>query len=272
MPDYLFGMAMTDADGGIYISSYGPANLDLGDLTLEADTHYPFRDTVTFTVHGSSANKPVNLRIPSWCAAAEVTVNGVAVEGDKKPGTYFRAGNTWNDGDVIVLRLPMNVTVRRLNDGDSWGHFPLVVEYGPLVFSLPIPEVWKPIAGHPHTPLPEGWSWYDVEPDLINDPGGDVYEQIVLRKHNIGWNVAIGENLDLSSVEITEHEGGYVWENPPLTIKLPGYKALFAYAPYVRKTQEVYQAPIDVHGELTLTLVPYGCTCLRITCFPRANV
>jgi hypothetical protein len=91
------------------------------------------------------------------------------------------------------------------------------------------------------------------------------------RKHNITWNVAVDENLDPEAVKIEEHEGWYVWENPPLTLTLPGYKALYSYAPYIQKTHEVYQAPIDVQGELTLNLVPYGCTCLRITCFPRAN-
>jgi hypothetical protein len=141
------------------------------------------------------------------------------------------------------------------------------------VFSLPIPEVWEPIPGRPRTALPEGWSWYDVKPELIWDNRGDVYEQHGLRKYNISWNVAIDEKLDHGNIKITEHtDGGYVWEKPPLTLTVPGYKALYSYAPYIRKTHEVYQAPIDVQENLVLNLVPYGCTNLRITCFPRAKV
>jgi hypothetical protein len=112
-----------------------------------------------------------------------------------------------------------------------------------------------------------------VEPDLIWDKRGDVYEQHGLRKYKISWNVAIDEKLDPGKITVSEQAGeGYVWEKPPLTLTVPGYKALYAYAPYIKKTHEVYQSPIDVQEKLVLNLIPYGCTNLRITCFPRAKV
>jgi len=168
--------------------------------------------------------------------------------------------------------MPMRVKIGKLNDADSWRHYPIVFEYGPLVFSLPLPEVWYPIPGNPRTPLPEGWSWYNLAPELKRDERGDVYEQQGWRKHNISWNVAVDAALDPDLIKVEEHEGGYVWENPQITLTLPGYKALYSYAPYIQRTYEVYQSPIDVQGELTLKLVPYGCTGLRISYFPRANV
>ena len=273
MPDYLYGMAATDSNEGIYIGTYGPARLDFGGFALESDTLYPFRDIVEYTVNTvGETKKTINFRIPSWCAGFSVAINGEEAPGDKTSGSWFAIDRNWNDGDIIRLHLPMKVKLNRLNDADSWRHHPLTVEYGPLVFSLPIPEVWTQTKGNPRTPLPEGWHWYNVTPELIWDERGDVYEQQGWRKHNIGWNVAIDELLDPASIVVEKHEGGYVWENPQLTLTLPGYKALYSYAPYIQKTHEVYQAPIDVQGELTLKLVPYGCTCLRISCFPRANV
>lgn len=273
MPDYLYGMALADEAGGVTITSYGPARLDLGNMALESDTAYPFRDLVEYAVRAAApAEKCIRFRIPAWCDGATITVNGEEVPGDKAPGSVFTLERIWREGDVISLRLPMQVKISRLDDSDSWRHYPMMVEYGPLVFSLPIPEVWNAIPGGPRTPLPEGWSWYDVEPELIWDKRGDVYEQHGWRKHNISWNVAIDEELDPAQVKVEEHEGGYVWEQPPLTLTLPGYKALYSYAPYIKKTHEVYQGPVDVQEPLTLKLVPYGCTALRITCFPRANL
>jgi len=283
MPEYLLGMALTDRDGNLYISTYGPARIQCGGLTLESDTLYPFRDTVEYAVHTEGETpashecdgleKTIHFRIPSWCEDAEITVNGLDVPGPKTPGGWFTVARRWREGDVIRLRLPMRVTIKRLDDTDSWKHYPLVVEYGPLVFSLPIPEKWTAIEGHPRTKLPEGWSWYNLEPDIPwNDPRGDLYEQHGLRKFNITWNVAVDEAVDPSTVRVEHHDGGYVWEHPPLTLTLPGYKALYSYAPYIRKTHVVYQSPIDVQEPLTLTLVPYGCACLRIAYFPRAKV
>ena len=272
MPDYLYGMALADCEGGIYIASYGPARINLGGFCLESDTLYPFCDTVEYAVRGGGAKKKIRFRIPSWCEGAEISVNGEKLLGEMKPGSWFAAERVWNDGDMILVQLPMKVKIGRLDDSDSWRHYPLAVEYGPLLFSLPIPEVWNTIKGSPRTPLPEGWSWYSVTPKLDWDERGDIYEQQGWRKHNIGWNVAIDEALDPESVKVERHEGGYVWENPRVTLTLPGYKALYSYAPYIHKTHEVYQAPIDVQGELTLKLVPYGCTCLRISYFPRAKL
>ena len=273
MPDYLYGMALIDHSGDIYISSYGPAHLDFNDFALESDTLYPFRDTVEYTLHsGGETKKKIHLRIPSWCDGASVTINGEELPEDKNPGSWFAVERFWKNGDIIRLHLPMSIKINKLNDFDTWKHYPLWVEYGPLCFSLPIPEVWTPIKGNPRTKLPDGWNWYNVTPEFIRDERGDIYEQQGWRKHNISWNVAIAENIDPDLIKIEEHDGGYVWEDPPLTLTLPGYKALYSYAPYIQKTHVVYQSPIDVQGTLTLKLIPYGCTCLRISFFPRADV
>ena len=65
---------------------------------------------------------------------------------------------------------------------------------------------------------------------------------------------------------------GYVWERPPIRLRVRGaYKAPFAYAPYPGKTSEVYEPELDVTHPVPLELVPYGCTALRITYFPRAS-
>ena len=273
MPEYLYGMALRDNAGGLYIASYGPATIHMDDMELSMQTQYPFRDTIRMMIDAPSpVERVIHLRIPDWCDSARICVNGETIQGGCTPAQFFPVARTWNSGDAIEICLPMKVVVKQLNDDDSWQHHPLVIEYGALVFSLPIPEQWNVVKARSHTPLPEDWHWYEVIPQPVTYPSGDVFEQPCLRKHAISWNVAVDEAIDPDSIRVNFHEGGYVWEQPPLTLTLNGYKAPYAFAPYTRKTHPVYQAPIDVTNEMQLTLVPYGCTALRITCIPRANL
>ena len=150
----------------------------------------------------------------------------------------------------------------------------MAFEYGPLLFAFPIPEWWRSVKGSPRTPLPEGWSWYDVDAVIPYDKRGDQYEQNGLRPYNISWNIAVDESITAADVkvELCETEG-YVWEKPQVKLHLPAYKALYSYQPYARKTVELYQGPMDVYGDAyEITLVPYGCSNLRITYIPRAKL
>jgi len=270
VPNFLRSLAMEGEDG-LYLNAYGPATIRWNGMTLTEDTRYPFRDTITFTVSGSKVAK-LHFRIPGWCKAAKLSINGQAVDVDSQPGTFFGVERAWQEGDVITLQLPMEVKLSKLDDSGMCSRYPMAVEYGPLLFSLQVPEKWVKVPGNPYTPLPEGWDWYDVRPVQEWDDRGDEYGQQGLRKHNISWNVAIDETLDPEAVKVEFCDGGYVWENPQVKLHLPGYKALYSYPPYANRTAEPFNAPIDVQQELELELVPHGCTNLRITYIPRAKL
>lgn len=272
IPDYVRSMGLTDPQGDLYIAAYGPARIDFGDLVLTCETQYPFRDRLSFQVQADKpAEKTIHFRIPGWCKQASFAVNGETVETSGEPGSFLPIRRVWKTGDRIEIRFPMDVSISRIDDSEGSAKYPLAVEYGPLLFSLQLPEVWTAVKGNPRTPLPEGWSWWDVDPKLVNDKRGDHYEQQGLRKYNITWNVALDEHLDTHQVQAEYVDGGYVWENPQIRLKVPGYKALYSYPPYIKKTMDVFQAPIDVQEPIELDLVPYGCTALRISYFPRAN-
>ena len=78
-----------------------------------------------------TAEFPLRLRIPGWCEGATVAVNGQAVASPGK-GSVAEVRRTWRTGDVVTLRLPMEVAVSR------WYERSAVVERGPLVYSLRI--------------------------------------------------------------------------------------------------------------------------------------
>ena len=90
---------------------------------------------------------------------------------------------------------------------------------------------------------------------------------------DIPVNIAMAEDTDPAAVQVELCDtDGYVWENPPVKLRLPGYKALYSYPPYPRKTMDLYSGPVDVHMEQEIELVPYGCTNLRISYIPRAKL
>ena len=63
-------------------------------------THYPFDDKIQFTVQTAGAVAfPVYLRIPQWCNAPVVTVNGKTIDVKGDNASYVKINNTWKNGD-----------------------------------------------------------------------------------------------------------------------------------------------------------------------------
>ncbi len=273
MPGFLRDMAFR-GDDGLYIAAYGPATVNFGELTLKMDTAYPFRDTVTCTV---STENPVettlHFRVPGWCKNARFAVNGKTSDAAAVPGTWYAIAGSFADGDVVTVTLPMTVDISQVDDGDACARYPMAVEYGPLLFAFHVPEYWHTVKGNPTTPLPEGWNWWGIGALFDYDREADQYESNGMRKFDITWNIAMAEDTDPAAVQVELCDtDGYVWENPPVKLRLPGYKALYSYPPYPRKTMDLYTGPVDVHMEQEIELVPYGCTNLRISYIPRAKL
>ena len=73
---------------------------------------------------------------------------------------------------------------------------------------------------------------------------------------------------------IDDGSSDYPWEHSPIKLNLRGWRAPYSYAPYPQKTLEPYveNGYAYISEEMPLTLIPYGCTPLRISCFPRADL
>ena len=137
-PKFTQGLWMATAEGGLAAAAYAPCRVEtvVGEtnVTIEETTDYPFRETVTFTVTPEKpASFPLTLRVPGWCEAAELTVNGEKAEAGE-PGEFFAIDRQWRAGDTVTLRLPMEVRTSR------WAEETVAFERGPLVFSLRIKE------------------------------------------------------------------------------------------------------------------------------------
>ncbi len=120
---------------GIYINLFIASEVDWRDkgFRLRQETAFPEQEGSTFLVR---VEKPVELalhiRMPSWLKSdAVVHVNDTTVESPSSPGRFVTLRRTWNDGDRIVVELPMGLRLERLPDDDKTA----AVLYGPIVLA-----------------------------------------------------------------------------------------------------------------------------------------
>lgn len=263
-PKFTQNLWYATADNGLAALVFSPSEVKakVGDGTevrFTEETNYPFEETIKFTLNIEGKKKsvafPFHLRIPSWSKNASVTINGKPWDGDVKPNTTIVINRTWKSGDVVALSLPMHV------ETSSWYENAMAVERGPLVYALKVEEKWnkKPIQDEP---VRYGSEYFEVLPAS-------------------NWNYGLVEfpkekTQEAFQVIKKEAKSSYPWslEGAPVEIKVKGkqlpfwglYNEMAGPQPYSRMIygiKSVNEAP-----EEELTLIPYGCTTLRISEFP----
>ncbi len=121
---------------GLHVVLYVPSEVRHGcpggqTLTLRQESDFPASDVVTFRVRVErSAELPIRLRIPGWCAGATATVGTSKLTA--KAGEWLEVGRRWNDGDVFTLHLPMRFSLEPV---DAQHPNRCAVVYGPLVMA-----------------------------------------------------------------------------------------------------------------------------------------
>lgn len=241
-------------DGGLAALVYGPASLKTTvngrKVEIFEEGSYPFYGEVKFTIKSNEAGSfPIHFRIPKWATGAKIIYNGDTLKMDAPAGTIVKVNKPWKKGDVLKLDLPMNIRPT------YWAESSVAIERGPLVYSLLINEDRKWVEGT------DGWgSYWEVYPKS-------------------DWNYGLLLNSALKPQESFDVEGqkvpyNYPWnlENAPVKIytkakKIPDWK-LNNHMP-VPLPQSYGQFPRT--EEEQITLVPYGCTTLRITQFPMVR-
>lgn len=271
VPQFVRSMIHRDDADNLYVIAYGPCSVNYKGISITERTLYPFRNKVEFQIN-CCKQFALNLKIPGWAKGYTVTVNGEELTLENKGG-FVTVDRQWHCGDSVQISFKTEVEVVKVDDTDYAAKYPLAIRYGALVFSYHIPEIWKPVAGNPMTPLPEGWSWYNINPAFEEADIPNFYERLGHRRQQFSWNIVLDENLSSADFEVEEiPENGYVWENPPIRLHTHCYKAPYMNAPYQLITHEPFGKYQRVTERLPLTLEPYGCTNLRITYFHKADL
>lgn len=261
-PLFIASMWMSTSDGGLAVGAYGPntvtATVGNGTkLTVTQTTNYPYEDTVTLTLSADQTDTyPLYIRVPEWCTAASVLVNGHAVKADLIAGEYAKLSAEWQDSDVITLTFPADFTAT-LTDNNS-----VSIRRGAVLFALEIGEKWKKITYNPlNWNLTRDYTSYNITPST-------------------DWNYAL-ENFNFQDVA-----SNFTVTRNPITDQMQ-YQLSDAPIILEAKAREVkdwvLNRDYDIAGDtpispvaperledetVTVRLVPYSHTRLRITLIP----
>ncbi len=193
-PYYAEHLWLATGGNGLAAVLYAPcevkALVGIGEeFRIREMTNYPFEETVRFALsreiksllvhplykplvfkhlirqNDPARRFPLSFRIPRWCTNPRLTLNGKSLKFESR-GDYAILNRIWNDGDQIVLQLPMKTRLR------TWAanNTSVSVERGPLTYSLAIQEnlqrkggtdAWPAFEDKPASP----WN-YGIVPDL----------------------------------------------------------------------------------------------------------
>jgi hypothetical protein len=247
-------------DNGLAAIIYAPSEVKAKvangiEVQFTEETHYPFDESIFFKY---SANKkmnsvhfPLHLRIPAWCKQAVIKING-QVWSNEEGNQIVKINREWKNGDQLELILPMQINT------DRWSEASVSIERGPLLYALKIGEEWK----------------RTLEDKTVNKQYGNFYYEVFPTS---AWNYCIPSHcLDSISnnfkVIKKEYSNAYPWkaDNAPIEIVTKGrrmpqwtlYNGSAGPLPYSLQEQ------LPPGNEELITLIPYGCTTLRITEFP----
>ena len=223
-------------DGGVINTLPIPSELKSDDVHISLETNYPFENTLKYTL---KAEKDMSFEIRLPKDAENVRVDGASVS---EGGLVFKL----TAGEQRVISVSFELTPRF----EQYPYDMSYVKRGSLVFALPIEAEWVK---------------HEYEKDGV-ERRFPYCDYDLLPKSD--WNYAFAntslkaENVSVGDVPFSESE-------PPVVIKAKmqridwgledGYDTVCAKVPESR-------TPISDVEEMTL--IPYGCTKLRMTIMP----
>ena len=261
-PKFTQHLWFASEDRGLAALVYSPSTVEAKvaagvNVRIHEETTYPFEESVRFHVTLTdkkikSAAFPLHFRIPGWCTEAEISVNG-KLWSKPASGTNAKVYREWKNNDQVELILPMKIDVSR------WYERSAVIERGPLVYALKMGEKWSKIQDDRKFGDRYGNWYYEVHPTT---PWNYCLKEESLKPENVEKDFQV----------IQKDWKGYPWntENAPVEIKTKG-KRMKEWQLYNGSSGPLPYSPqyqIDTTTEEEITLIPYGCTTLRITEFP----
>ncbi|WP_416308340.1 beta-L-arabinofuranosidase domain-containing protein [Neptunicella sp. SCSIO 80796] len=126
-------------DDELFVNLFIPSKLDWQQqgIALRLDTLFPDQNQVSLTITAAAKNsrKPltVNIRQPEWLSnmAANIKVNGKAIQDSTQHKGYISITRQWRAGDVISLEFTIQPRLEALPDGSH--HYSVL--YGPVVLA-----------------------------------------------------------------------------------------------------------------------------------------
>jgi hypothetical protein len=218
-------------------------------VCIREETDYPFDTSVRMTVSAeASVEFPLYLRIPGWCNGFAARVNGRSIEVPCEPGRYLVIEREWQDGDLVDIAMPTNISVH------VWEKHAraVTVDRGPLSYSLKIGEDWRSSRGGMAA---QEWPEWEVFPTTP-------------------WNYGLSyDSADLeTSFQVlkkgTVADQPWASETAPIEIRTKG-KRIPNWAMVDETVTDLQPSPVKSGEPMEeITLIPMGCAHLRMSVLP----
>ncbi|WP_304645206.1 glycoside hydrolase family 127 protein, partial [uncultured Duncaniella sp.] len=135
--------AYTVNDSTLWCNLYGDSELrtSLGKkrpLAVTQHTGYPYDGKVVlkFVETPKKEDITLNLRVPSWCDKATVSVNGKPEAVSVTPDSYISLRRVWKPGDEVVFDMDMRTRLLESNPLVEETRNHVAVKRGPIVYCL----------------------------------------------------------------------------------------------------------------------------------------
>ena len=256
-PKFTQNLWYATSDGGLAALVYAPstvaAQISGVEVIIRETTGYPFRENVEFTVDYArkkvkKASFPLRFRVPVWCSSFTVLVNGEAVDVSPENGILC-LHREWKRGDSVTLSFPMGLTTEAWYD-QAWSFV-----RGPLLYGLKMEEHWN-------------WLPFEGRDRYYGEGAWEVTS-------DTPWNYCLMRDrfsADDCRVEEQPWDGTWPWtpSAAPMRLYVPARELPHWQVP---ETVAFWTEDGNDSGrDVTLELIPYGCTTLRIAAFPTRIV
>ncbi len=258
-PLYTQNLWYATPDRGLAALLYAPSNVTalVGDnkkVTITEKTNYPFEDKILFQISfedNSIVNFPLRLRIPEWCSSATIKING-EIYSNPSGNQIMVIDRGWKNNDLVELTVPAEINL------NHWNENSVSVDLGSLNFVLKIEENRKKVIN-------------TKDPEVF---GNYYYEITAASPWNYGL-IEVQENELKSHYKIIREEKyvAFPWnmENAPIKIETKArkitdwtlYNGSAGPMPFSIKSGQKTSEEEEI-----ITLIPYGCSALRISEFP----
>ena len=121
--------------GTLYVNLFTPSRLANKDFALTQETRFPYEQQTKLTIDKAGTYR-LAIRHPQWVGEEfAITVNGVPQDIAFETGkaSYVSIQRTWNEGDVVVVNLPMSLRMEECPNYTDYVAF----KYGPILLGAP---------------------------------------------------------------------------------------------------------------------------------------